>query len=884
LRYYFFGHEMIAFLSLVTGLSTRYTFNLAFGWIGGATFAAAYSLLRNWTGTRRGGVAGVALTAVLGNLAGLREWLINQPAAKQGRHLDWHYFWATSRVVANTINEYPLWSLLFADLHAHVLAIPLFLFLATAALQFVRTHAEERPGLAQRLASAVLLAFAAAAQALTNAWDVPMLTGLLVLTTLVAALPPRRVSARAILRACLSGLVVAACVLALVLPLWVRGGVTPGHGKNGEPPADGVDILTVFGLFFFLAFAWWWSSAKRRMVDRGWGTIPATFCLAILAIAIAVLALKAPTAFCVAGILLFLLAALLARGNAEDRLAFGFIASAFFLILFTEHFYIYDRMNTFFKLYLESWLLLAVGTSALVFRPADRPGSFSRWSILAKAIVALLVAASLFTSVTAARGAVDAQLGRPAPNDYHGDPKERIRFGGPTLDGLAYLEKMRPAEYRAVAWIRRAIAGTPVILEAQGPSYQDFGRISMFTGLPTVLGWDYHVQQRGNPEPQIAERKQAVQTMYSQPDSGVAERLLRRYHVGYVYVGWLERQTYPAKGLAKFDLDKNLFKVVYENPQARIFRVIGGDSEDVVAPLHEKIDVAPAPGMAPPDVEPEEPPAFFDEPKEDVAPFGGMREPRGAAVDDKSRVWIADFGNSRLRLFNADGGFLGGWGGRGNGTFGLREPCGVAIRGNDLYIADTWNGRIQHFSISGEWKQSAPGLYGPRGVATSPDGSVWATDTGNNRVVHFDASLETLATIGKKGSGPDEFLAPVGIAVGPSRNVYVADVANRRIQILDTQGQKLREIRFPGWSEPALEPHLAVDADENLYVTDPGQNKVIAFDRTGAVHRGWTSDSEGKAFARPTGVAIDRKTAILYVVNSGNNSVGQIKLSERKTP
>ena len=46
----------------------------------------------------------------------------------------------------------------------------------------------------------------------------------------------------------------------------------------------------------------------------------------------------------------------------------------------------------------------------------------------------------------------------------------------------------------------------------------------------------------------------------------------------------------------------------------------------------------------------------------------------------------------------------------------------------------------------------------------------------------------------------------------------------------------------------------------------------------------WGPDLLSKAFARPTGVAIDRKTAILYVVNSGNNSVGQIKLSERKTP
>ena len=75
-----------------------------------------------------------------GNLAGLREWLfVRRP---QHQPLDWHYFWATSRVVRDTINEYPLWSLLFADLHAHVLSMPLLLLFLAQALQFVRVHAD----------------------------------------------------------------------------------------------------------------------------------------------------------------------------------------------------------------------------------------------------------------------------------------------------------------------------------------------------------------------------------------------------------------------------------------------------------------------------------------------------------------------------------------------------------------------------------------------------------------------------------------------------------------------------------------------------------------------------------------------------------------------
>src|SRR4029079_17320333 len=199
----------------------------------------------------------------------------------------------------------------------------------------------------------------------------------------------------------------------------------------------------------------------------------------------------------------------------------------FVLVLFAQRFYIYDRMNTFFKLYLEAWILFAVATAALVFG-AGRRGAIGRWALPARAGVAILAAAALFTSATAGRAAVSRHF---AP------------YLGPSLDGLRYLEKQRPGEYRAVISLRQHVRGTPTILEAQGPSYQDFGRISMLTGLPTVLGWEYHVQQRGNSPDEINKRRDAVKAIYSNPKAEAIDGLLRKYHVGYVYVGWLERKT-----------------------------------------------------------------------------------------------------------------------------------------------------------------------------------------------------------------------------------------------------------------------------------------------------------------------------------------------------
>jgi len=858
LGYYAFGQQMIAFLTLVTGLSTRFTFNLAFGLLGGLMLQGSFTLLRNWTGTVRAGAAGAGLAAILGNLSGLREWLLNH------RALDWNYFWATSRVIKDTINEYPFWSLVFADLHAHVLAMPLFLLVGAAALHFVRVNSDPPARPISRIASGVILGFAAAAQALTNAWDAPLLAGLFGIVFVVAA-SAGRFAPRHLTRLAPGVVAAVAAAWATAAPLWVHGGGSPGFGWEREPGAKGVDVLTVFGLFFFLAFAWMLGFIGDRMAEQGLGKRTRAILLAAFAGLLALLGFLSVEVFTSAGILLFLAAAADRATDPEERLACGFVAAAFFLILFTQKVYISDRMNTIFKLYLEAWLLFAVAATALVFRPKDRRGVYGRWRFLPRAVLVLLTIAALFTTVTAARGAVSNHF---------------AVYSGPTLDGLRYLEETRPGEYRAVLWLRRTIRGTPVLLEAHGDPYQDFSRISMLTGLPTVLGWEHHVKQRGNPETEVVERREAVERIYSSREAASIERLLRRYHVGYVYVGWLERKTYPAEGLRKFDRATDLFERAYENPEVKIYRVIGGDSQDVIVSSKENVPAAAGTAEV---VEQEEAPAIAETAEQGRPPFSGMKEPRDGDVDGKGRIWIADFGNSRLRIFDGKGGYLGGWGGRGSGTFGLREPCAVAIRGEDVYIADTWNGRLQSFTLAGEPKGSAAGLYGPRGVAISAEGKVWVTDTGNHQLVTYDAALQNRQVVGKKGSGPGEFSSPVGIAVGPSGSVYVADAGNHRVVILDASGRFQRAFDVPGWQGP-VEPHVEIGRDETIYVADPATGAVRALDSSGSVRRTWSADDEGRKFAMPTGLALDRGRDILYVIDSGNNSVSRLNLAERKTP
>jgi YYY domain-containing protein len=863
LGYYVFGQQIVAFLTLLTGLSTRYTFNLAFGLLGGTIAQGAYSLARSWAGSLRAGLTGAGFTLLLGNMAGLREWLLRK------RPLDWHYFWATSRVVPDTINEYPLWSLLFADLHAHLLALPLFLLVAAGMLQYLRAHVDPAARWRRRLMATVPLGIAIAAQALTNAWDIPLLAGLLLLTGLISYLSDTSPGAwKRIARAVTSTAASATVAILLVLPLWVHGGGPPGFGRNVEPGARGVDVFLHYGLFFFLAIVWLAATVSERLTrgdkTRRFRAVPYLAGAALLAIGF-----FSVEALCVAAILLFLLAIFRILERPEDRLSSGMIAAAFFLVLLTQKAYISDRMNTFFKLYFEAWPLLALSTAILVFGSAARSGSYEKWPAVFRIVFIVLLAAALFTSVTIVRGALFAP----------GNPSRPETTTTLTLDGMRYLESWRPGEYAAVEWLRRALPGTPVILEAHGASYQDFSRVSMLTGIPTVLGWEHHVKQRGNPESEVATRRADIERVFSSSDNRSVSEILRKYHVGYVYVGPLERQTYPAEGLRKFASGTDLFQIAYENPDVKIYRVIGGNAEDVIVPVREALPVA----EKRPQEEPEESPTISETPISQAPPFSGMKEPRDAAVDEQGRIWIADFGNSRLRIFNPEGGLLGGWGGRGNGTFGLQQPCGVAISGENVYIADTWNGRIQSFTVKGVWKSTATGLFGPRGIAVAGDGRVWVTDTGNKRVLVYDGTLKELQQIGKLGSGPLEFSDPVGIAAGPSGSIYVADTGNARIQVLSDKGQFERAISVPGWNRN-VEPHLEVDQDGTIYASDTKNNALMIFKPSGELDNRRSLDDSNRPLARPTGVALDRKNRILYVVNSGNSTISKWKLPEKSKP
>jgi uncharacterized membrane protein len=138
-------------------------------------------------------------------------------------------------------------------------------------------------------------------------------------------------------------------------------------------------------------------------------------------------------------------------------------------------------------------------------------------------------------------------------------------WGLQTLDGAYfYLQRGAPGEYEAVRWLNSRADPRAVLLEMTAKGFTPAGRMSAFTGLPTVIGWYTHEAfwHEGQPAAleDISQRVSDVRQIYETLDLIEAQCLLQKYRVTYVVVGDFERrQTLPSGGaeqraaaLAKF--------------------------------------------------------------------------------------------------------------------------------------------------------------------------------------------------------------------------------------------------------------------------------------------------------------------------------------------
>ena len=599
LNYYYFGQFMTATMIRLTGIIPSIAYNLAvpmfFAMTVGGAFTVVHGLVERVqlrpgmvrTGAASAviaGLTGALFVTVIGNMDGLFQVVSGTNRVLfEGQPFGEFDFWRSSRMYAsdsggNEITEFPFFSFLFADLHAHMIAIPFVLLtLGLAVAAFLRTTSPPRGSPAVTIAGLLALGLSVGALRIINAWDFPTAMGLVGIALIAGEILSRRGSFGARLARGL-GRAVFVAVLSLVLfaPFHERYEVEAGLNQN--------DILsplwrymTIYGIFLF-GIAAYLAVEIRRVIRTGeivdtapdWmRNAPMTTAMVVVVftvlLGVIVVTGQATLAFTLLGAGLLLVMWLFAvRRRDADRMELG-IATAITAIALglgavPELVSVNDdivRQNTVFKFYLQAWVLFGIASAYLLWRlwafgeTAFHVSGFLRWGRVRPVGIGafiLLLAIGLIYPVMATPVRIDDQF----------NPDNSGIDGTGFMADAVYYDRADPVvlghDLKATRWLEGNIEGSPVIVEGLSELYRWGNRVSVYTGLPTVIGWDWHQrQQRPEFAGEVTRRRFEVDGFYSTSDMPDAIELLRKYDVKYVYVGEMERNYYPADGISKFD-------------------------------------------------------------------------------------------------------------------------------------------------------------------------------------------------------------------------------------------------------------------------------------------------------------------------------------------
>ena len=699
LNYYYYGQFITATVTKLTGIVPEVAYNLAvpmfFALAAAATFSVAYNLAeatRRLMKRRPGGkpiaasgpilvgIGAIFLVLIAGNLkavgvldtqmARISPWDSSVPVLGPFLHIaggfkeiafgdaslkktmfgyDW---WDPSRAIdvvnpqteVTPITEFPFWTFLFADLHAHLMAIPFAMTAVGVALaavmNFSRLDPATAPGNSERRRSVaswgmvLLLGLIVGALRWINSWDFPPF---LLIGAAGIFFAERAVDGRVVWRTIGVSLLKIAVMGVMTFVFFAPLGKNYNQFYNSTVPSEQTtalsDFFSHFGILLVLLLGFVLFQLNRAVthdsflraffLGRGRRSRP-TDTLPLMAM------------FVLAGIVLIALSthnsimgvpAFGERGGVIALSAVGLVAVA--LIAWRELrspsaaapilLFVYamialglglcagvelrtldgdiGRMNTVFKFYLHVWMLWGVAgaygvwyvfgvmqpQAAFMRRVAGgRMGALNE-TLVAAPRYAFAVAVTVFVLLAA----VYPVWGTRARLHNRFDPSQ-----GATNNGMAYMdgavyrdfddrtgrggEHVLKYERDGIEWMRENVKGSPTTIEAQAPLYHYGSRISIYTGLPTVLGWDWHQsQQRVRFAQGVQQRKQDVDAFYATEDVSFARNVIDKYGVEWVVVGQVERNYYPPEGIAKFDGGLGgMLELAYSNPGIQIWHVI----------------------------------------------------------------------------------------------------------------------------------------------------------------------------------------------------------------------------------------------------------------------------------------------------------------------
>ncbi len=858
---------------------------------------------------------------------------------EQVKHINFDgVFWParTDIFYGAVANEFPYWTHLFMDVHAHQLVIPITLaFLTLMLAYFMRPRSEFSSGSLPGFV--FFLALLMGSVTCSNTWDLP---ALLITLLFIVIIKFQRESkwvkphSSQFQRFSIEGFqdalrfpilpIVSVLILSYLLMLpfhnnFVSRVTGIGFMSEGNTPLSTYLsfwaqflIPILIGLILFIAIR---SDGKISLTR--------TISFTLLFIVSLIVALQAtiyiqsmleqnpgyfqswfsipheggpPTDYSVVGLLLPFLIVLFFALWKRDRkpeeffaLFIGFLGLG--LSLGIEFFHIKEgwaaprhRFNTAFKFNIQIWHYYAIFAALCIaysWKTIQKMSVGKNVKIGGRVALLVLTIPLLFSTLPF------TVLG-PAMVTLNPGAKSRDARGDiPSLDGLSWLKNESYDAYAGVKWFNRFVEGTPHIVELANESYFDNSRFCSNTGLPAVIGWPHHVGERMHTE-EKAPRVRDVNRIYQSNNKQEVLELLGKYQAEYLVFGELEMskrrggrnelEPFGPQSLARFEQWGDVFRLTYRLGDTSLFKIDKSLNHAYGIKTEEKVEEA-------------KPPAERT-PEQGISMFRGgpgngngqFREPRGLTQDATGYFYVADTFNHRIQVFKPNGDFAWKTGEQGAMEGQFKEPNDITIdrKTGNIFVADTWNHRVVLLDPKGSYVGAAAiGFFGPRGIVFHPERQLlFMTDTGNHQIVVLTPQGKLLQRWGKAGGGIEEanFKEPYGITLNPEGKLVITDALNRRVKIYSAEGklEKLWPIQTSQVEAGGIESRVACSPDGVIYVTDPREPSVHAYTIDGELIEKINQDLSGQKLNRPGGIQVTEKGNVL-ITDLGLNRILRIK-------
>ena len=557
INYYYGGQYFAVFLTKLSGAKVELTYNLMRTFVAGLAFAMPFSLVHQMVTDRLGKTGSrwkKTLPSVTGILAGISVSIAGNmhyvvygqiiPFIQKlkGEEVSSYWFPDATRYIGfnpdvedKTIHEFPCYSFVLGDLHAHVVDIMfvlLLLGLLYAWMKKVRTTELSGESMSRRkfwkkqLLMPQLLATGALLGMFhwTNYWDFVIYF-------------------------------VVTCGAALFMNIiGQKGKIRWALGVTAAQAAEILILATVIIMPFTLQFDT--SNMVQGIALAQHHSLPHQLLVlwglpGILTILFVVSLLVEKLRGAEQKSLYHLLASI----RLPDLFAVLLGLCAIGLVLIPELVYVRDiyengnaRANTMFKLTYQAYIMFGMTMIYAIFRLL----------IIGKnKILKVLAFIGLFFFVWTC-----GYFGNSV-HSWFGEVWKPSQYKG--LNATAFLETDFPEDVNGIRWLKENISDAPVVLEANGDSYSEYERVSAMTGLPTIMGWYVHEWLwRGNLS-DLNAKIEEIQEIYTSTDEARVKELLEEYNVSYIFVGSCERNKYGAD--LNNDLLKSLGEVVFQDSE-----------------------------------------------------------------------------------------------------------------------------------------------------------------------------------------------------------------------------------------------------------------------------------------------------------------------------